>query len=170
VRAADAGVLVDAGGAVGAEAVAESDAPELEVLLELGPLLGGDVAVLGRVAQGPAAGDELLVAGDDLVLEHSGVAPGGIQVEVPEQRGGADTGRCTRPPRGSLGLQHAQSRINREGSPNGRVSGAVAEFTDQRAARLPGVREQVDCPPRVPPHRRARHSRPARLALARLRR
>jgi hypothetical protein len=50
VGAADAGVFVDAGGAVGAEAVAERDAAELEVLLELGPFVGGDVAVFGGVA------------------------------------------------------------------------------------------------------------------------
>jgi hypothetical protein len=40
VGAADARVLVNARGAVGAEAVAEGDAAELEVLLELGPLIG----------------------------------------------------------------------------------------------------------------------------------
>ena len=42
----------------GAEAVAELDAAELEVLLELGPFSRRDVAVLGGVALGAAAGDE----------------------------------------------------------------------------------------------------------------
>lgn len=53
MRAADAGVLVHAGDAIGAEAAAERDPAKLEVLLELGPLVCGDVAVLGGVPQGP---------------------------------------------------------------------------------------------------------------------
>ena len=50
-RAANAGVLVDAGGGVGAAAVAEGDLAAFEVAEELGPFLVGRGAVfLGRAA------------------------------------------------------------------------------------------------------------------------
>ncbi len=52
---------MDAGCAVGAEAVAQRDTTQLEMFLEVGPLVGGDIAVFGGIAQGTAAGDELLV-------------------------------------------------------------------------------------------------------------
>jgi hypothetical protein len=75
-------------GSVGAEAVAELDAAELEVLLEVSPFVWGDVTVLGGVALGAAAGDEFPVAADDVVGEDGGVAAGGLQVDVPEEGGG----------------------------------------------------------------------------------
>ncbi|MGX1818122.1 hypothetical protein ACWIGD_30465 [Streptomyces albidoflavus] len=67
-RAADAGVLVLAGGPVGASAVAQLDLALLEVLLELGPLLLGDLAVFDGWPQGPAVVQELLVVGDDVLV------------------------------------------------------------------------------------------------------
>jgi len=55
-RAAQAGVLVDAGGVVGTAAVAEGDFAALEVAGEFGPFgVGGDAVLSGR-PQGPAAG------------------------------------------------------------------------------------------------------------------
>ena len=55
-RAAQAGVLVDAGGVVGTAAVAEGDFAALEVAGELGPFgVGGD-AVLSGSAAGPGGG------------------------------------------------------------------------------------------------------------------
>ena len=83
-------VFVDAGGAVGAVAVAEGDLAEQEVLLELGPFLAGGGAQLGVRAQRAAAFDERVVGGDDVVGEDGGVAAGGVEAEVAEQA----TRRC----------------------------------------------------------------------------
>jgi hypothetical protein len=104
-------VLVDARCAVGAEAVTQGHPAQLKVLLELDPLVRGDVAVLGQVAQGPPARDELLVAGDDLFLEHRGVATGGVQVEVAEQRRD-DVQRQTRAE--GLGAEQPPEVVRRE--------------------------------------------------------
>lgn len=63
---AGAGVLVDAGRAVGPVALAEGDLAEPGVVLELGPLLAGRGAQLAERAQGAAVFDEVLMRGDDL--------------------------------------------------------------------------------------------------------
>jgi hypothetical protein len=68
-RAADAGVLVGAGGSVRAPAGAEFEFALFEVLLELAPLLGGWVAVLGFGADGPALVEVGAVGADEVVLE-----------------------------------------------------------------------------------------------------
>jgi hypothetical protein len=65
--ATGAGVFVDAGGAVGAEAAAEGDHAEQEVLFELGSVVAGGGALLGAVAQRPAAFDEGFVGGDEVL-------------------------------------------------------------------------------------------------------
>jgi len=79
----EAGVLVDAGGVVGAAAVAEGDLAALEVAGELVPFLVGGDPVFGGRAQGPAAGDERPVAGDDFVGVDGLVAQGDVDVAVP---------------------------------------------------------------------------------------
>lgn len=80
-------MLMDTGGAVGAEAVTELDAAQQEVLLELAPLLRSGVTIFDRFAQCAPVGNELLVVGDDGLGEHRGVAAGGVEVEVAQQRG-----------------------------------------------------------------------------------
>lgn len=93
--AAGAGVFVDAGGAVGAVAVAEGDLAEQEVLFELGPLVAGGGALLGAVAQRAAVLDERFVGGDEVFGEHRGVAAGGVETEVTEQgRGDVQREAC----------------------------------------------------------------------------
>ena len=64
-RAAQAGVLVDARGVVGAAAVAEGDLAALEMAEEVGPFLVCRGPVFPGGAQCPAAGDEGAVAVDD---------------------------------------------------------------------------------------------------------
>jgi hypothetical protein len=59
-------VLVDARRGVRAEIVAQFDAAELEMLLELALLACAEVAVLVGLAQCAAAGDELLVVADGI--------------------------------------------------------------------------------------------------------
>ena len=77
-RAAQAGVLVDAGGGVGATAGAEGDLAMLEVAEKLLPFcVGRGPVFLGR-AQRPAAGNECAVAVDgflgiDGLVTHRGV-------------------------------------------------------------------------------------------------
>ncbi|WP_433709262.1 hypothetical protein ACQP2U_22325 [Nocardia sp. CA-084685] len=75
---------MDAGCPVGSEAVAEFDPAQQEVLFELGPFLGCDVAVFVAVGQGAAVCDELLVMPDDVLGEDGGVAAGGVEIEVAE--------------------------------------------------------------------------------------
>src|SRR5205823_1697728 len=65
--AADAAVLVDAAGPVGAAAVAERDPPALEMAEEFLPFGVGGRAVFLAGAQGPAAGDECPVSVDDFL-------------------------------------------------------------------------------------------------------
>ena len=81
-RAAQAGVLVDARGVVGAAAVAEGDLAALEVAEEIGPFLIGRGPVLPGRAQCPAAGDERPVAVDDLFGVDRLISHGGIDVAV----------------------------------------------------------------------------------------
>ena len=82
-RAAQAGVLVDAGGVVGAAAVAEGDLAAGEVAEEFVPFGVGGGAVFGGGTQGAAAGDEGPVAVDDVFGVDGHVAHGGVDVAVP---------------------------------------------------------------------------------------
>jgi hypothetical protein len=66
---AQRGVLVGAGGPVGAAAGPEGDLAPLEVLLELAPFLVGRLAVLGLGPDGPALVEECPVTADEIVLE-----------------------------------------------------------------------------------------------------
>ena len=77
------GVLVDAGGVVGAAAVAQGDLAPLEVAEELVPFLVGGDPVFGSGQQGPAAGDERPVAADDFLGVDGLVAHGDVDVPVP---------------------------------------------------------------------------------------
>ena len=58
-----------AGCAVGAPAGAEFDAPPVEVLVEVAPFPLGRNAVFLAGPLGPAAGEELVVGGDDVFVE-----------------------------------------------------------------------------------------------------
>jgi hypothetical protein len=82
-RAADAAVLVDAGGAVGSAAVAECELAALEVAEELLPFGVGRGAVFGAGPQRPAAGDERAVPADDFLGIDGLVAHGRVDVAVP---------------------------------------------------------------------------------------
>ena len=81
-RAAQAAVFVDAGGVVGAAAVADGDFAVFEVADELGPFLVGGGAVFLAGAQRAAAGDEGPVAVDHLFGVDGLVAHGGVDVAV----------------------------------------------------------------------------------------
>ena len=78
-------VLVLAGCAVGAPAGADFDAPPAEVLVEIAPFPVGRLAVFLAGPRGPAAGEELVVGGDDVFVEDRDVAACGPDVEVAEQ-------------------------------------------------------------------------------------
>ncbi len=84
-RAAEAGVFVPARRAVGAGAGAEFELAAGEVLLELGPLLGGGFAVLLAGALGAAPVHERGVVAQHVVLVDRNVCLGGGQVAVTEQ-------------------------------------------------------------------------------------
>ncbi|MGW8353312.1 hypothetical protein [Streptomyces wedmorensis] len=71
-------------GAVGAAAGAELDAPLVEVVLEVVPLLRGQVAGFGLRPCGSAAGEELLVFSDHVLVEDRDVAAGGSDIEMSE--------------------------------------------------------------------------------------
>ena len=77
-------MLVDAGGSVGAAAVAQGELAALEVAEELLPFLVGGGAVLRGRAQGAAAGEERAVAVDGFVGVDRLVAHGGVEVAVPD--------------------------------------------------------------------------------------
>ena len=66
LRASDATVLMNARGAEVPGTDPESNLAELEVVHELVPFVGGEVAVFFAGAQGAAAGDEGPVVGDDV--------------------------------------------------------------------------------------------------------
>jgi hypothetical protein len=93
-KAADAGVLVDAGGVVGPAAGAELKFAQLEVVLEFGPFLVGGLAVFSGGPQGPPLVDEGPVGADQVVLEHRQVGMGGGQVVMAEQPGGDVDGQA----------------------------------------------------------------------------
>src|SRR6266550_3796873 len=84
---ADAGVLVFAGAAVGPSAGAQFQLAQLEVFVELAPLVVGGFAVLGLGPNGAALVKEGPVGADQVVLKHGGVCLGGGEVGVPEQSG-----------------------------------------------------------------------------------
>ncbi|MBW8089313.1 hypothetical protein IGW14_15120 [Streptomyces hygroscopicus subsp. hygroscopicus] len=71
--------------------VAEFDLAFVEVLLELGPLLGGDIAVLVLGTQVSAMVQELLVVLDDVLGEDRDVALCRLENQVSEE-GGTDVG------------------------------------------------------------------------------
>jgi hypothetical protein len=79
-------VFVDAGGAVGAVAVAEGDLAQQEVLFELGPFFAAGGAQLPVRSLLAAAFDEGFVGGDEVLGEHGGVAAGGVEAEVSDMR------------------------------------------------------------------------------------
>jgi hypothetical protein len=81
-RAADAGMLVDAGGAVSAAAVAEGDFPAGEVAAEFLPFSIGDRPVFVGGAQGASACDELAVGVDGRLGVDRGIAHRGPDVLV----------------------------------------------------------------------------------------
>src|SRR5215472_13698999 len=81
-RAAQAGVLVDAGGSVGAAAGPVGDFAPLEVAEELVPLLVGGRAVFAAGPQGASARDERAVAVDDFLRVDRLVSHGGVDVAV----------------------------------------------------------------------------------------
>ena len=77
-------MFVDAGGVVGAAAVADGDLAVFEVADELGPFgVGGGAVFLGR-AQRAAAGDEGAVAVDGFLGIDGLVAHGCVDVLVPQ--------------------------------------------------------------------------------------
>ncbi|MBU3062463.1 hypothetical protein KO481_13135 [Nocardia sp. NEAU-G5] len=73
-RATDACEFMSAPGAVGASARAQLDAALVEMLLEFQPFVIGGLAILVGGPLGSAALDELLVVGDDVVVEDRDVA------------------------------------------------------------------------------------------------
>ena len=81
-RAAQAAVFVDAGGVVGAAAVADGDLAALEVADELGPFGVGGGAVFLAGAQRAAAGDVGAVAVDHFFGVDGLVSHGGVDVAV----------------------------------------------------------------------------------------
>ena len=60
------------------------------MLLEVGPFVWGDVAVLHGVALDAAADDEFLVPADNLLGGHGGAAASSLQVDVAEEGGAPD--------------------------------------------------------------------------------
>src|SRR4029077_2429144 len=82
-RAAQGAVVVDAGGVVGAAAVADGDLAVFEVADEFGPFLVGGGAVFLAGAQCSASGEERPVPVDHLVGVDGFVAHGGVDVAVP---------------------------------------------------------------------------------------
>jgi hypothetical protein len=134
--AADAGVLVRAGGAVGAVAVAVGDFPQGEVLFECVPFgLGGLTVFLSGPVLAPGL-DERLVGADDLVGVDGGVGAGGVQRTVTEDRGGDVDGQA-----GADGLGGEEPTEVVGGEPQRRAVGvadgvAVEDPLDALADRL----------------------------------
>ena len=71
--------------AVGTSARPQLDASIVEVLLKFAPLVAGGSSVFAVGSSGPAMFEELLVVGDH-VFGEDGVAAGGLNVQVAEQR------------------------------------------------------------------------------------
>ena len=72
-------MLVDAGGAVGAGAVAELDSAEIEMLAKIVPFGVGGLAVFLTGALSASTGDEGLEVLDDLFGVDGDVAAGGLE-------------------------------------------------------------------------------------------
>ena len=132
--AADAAVLVDAAGPVGAAAVAERDPAALEMAEELLPFGVGGGAVFLAGAQGPAAGDECPVTVDDLFGVDGLVSHRGVDVAV----AGHELGDVRRHPvHDRVGDQQPAEIVGRElerlasgvGEPGG-CQGDVEQLTD----------------------------------------
>ncbi|WP_327321051.1 hypothetical protein [Streptomyces sp. NBC_01235] len=87
--AANAGVFVLAGGPIGAPASPQGDLAQLEVLLEVAPLLLSGLPVFLDRAFGPAAVEEAAVGADQIVLKDREVCLSGRQSFVSEDAGGA---------------------------------------------------------------------------------
>jgi hypothetical protein len=83
-RAADAGVFVLAGGAVGAGAGTEFDLALVEVLLELLPLVGRGLAVLLCGPDLATLGEVGHVVAHDVLVEDGDVATCGLQIQEAE--------------------------------------------------------------------------------------
>jgi hypothetical protein len=143
-RASDAGVLVDAGGAVGPGASADGEFAAFEVAEEVLPLGFGGSVVLLSGAQGAAAGDEGAVGFDGLGAvpgRHRRAAgglcsvPGGAG-EDPRSAGSAWVGRpCTKPD--SLAANKGCSKgLCREYLQRRGTRHTIPEKTDSQAARL----------------------------------
>ena len=92
LRAPDTAVLMSTWGAEVPGADAEGDLAEFEVVQELVPFFGGEVAVFFAGAQGATAGDEGPVVGDDVFGVDRGVSQRGSEVGMAEDLGG-DVGR-----------------------------------------------------------------------------
>ena len=88
LRAPDTAVLMNAWGAEVPGADPKSDLPELEVVQELVPFVGGEVAVLFAGAQGASAGDEGPVVGDDVLGVDRGISHRGSEIGMSEDLGG----------------------------------------------------------------------------------
>jgi hypothetical protein len=71
-----------------ARAYAQSDLAKLEVVEELVPFFGGEVAVLLSGAQGAAPGDEGPVMGDDVLGVDGGVSQSSSKINMSEDLGG----------------------------------------------------------------------------------
>lgn len=71
--------------AVRTAAGTQFDPALVEVVLELIPLTGDGFAIFPCGAFGSAAGEELLVLGDDVFREDGDITAGGLDVQVPEQ-------------------------------------------------------------------------------------
>jgi hypothetical protein len=81
-------MFVHARCAVWAVAFAKPDPTQQEALLELRPfVLFGDTILADRAQLSPSF-DDGLVGGDEVLREHCGVAAGGVEVEVAQQRSG----------------------------------------------------------------------------------
>lgn len=87
-------VFVLAGCAVGAAAFAEFELSELEVLVELAPLVLGGFAVFGLGSCGPPVVQERPVVADQVVLEDREVCLRGVDVGVAEDLGGDVNGQA----------------------------------------------------------------------------
>lgn len=83
--AADAGVFVLAGCSVGASAGTKFYLPMVEMLLELVPLLLRRVPVFTSGSSLSPLVDMGLIVTNDVFIEHSDVAAGGLDVEMAEQ-------------------------------------------------------------------------------------
>ena len=88
LRASDTAVLMNTRGAKVPGADPKSDLAEFEVVQELVPFFGGEVAVFFAGAQGAPAGNEGPVVGDDVFGVDRGVSHRGSEIGMAEDLGG----------------------------------------------------------------------------------